>query len=207
MAAPRSVQFIALRNLSRGTQQVRNLHMTGPATYASTVLTKERPGSNLPHDIAGLRSECKRRKIDFSGNKQDVSIHQSFTSPQYNKANPPQLISRLSADEITSSRAFSTAVEQSKRPTQPKTESTSNTVRHFNTSRTLKTVNDSSTVDFTYLPDFDPDNTQASSTLMMRVPITPDNFSPARTGAHAPEVEEIVSSCRYSLKTACWTRH
>jgi hypothetical protein len=128
-------------------------------------------------------------------------------SLQYNKANPPQLISRLSADEITSSRAFSTAVEQSKRPTQPKTESTSNTVRHFNTSRTLKTVNDSSTVDFTYLPDFDPDNTQASSTLMMRVPITPDNFSPARTGAHAPEVEEIVSSCRYSLKTACWTRH
>lgn len=29
---------------------------------------------------------------------------------------------------------------------------------------------------------------------MMRVPITPDNFSPARTGAHAPEVEEIVRS-------------
>jgi len=173
MAAPRSVQFIALRNLSRGTHQVRNLHMTGPATYASTVLTKERPGSNLPHDIAGLRSECKRRKIDFSGNKQD-------------------LISRLSADEITSSRAFSTAVEQSKRPTQPKTEYTSNTVRHFNTSRTLKTVNDSSTIDFAYLPDFDPDNSEASSTLMMRVPITPDNFSPARTGAHAPEVEEIV---------------
>jgi hypothetical protein len=74
MAAPRSVQFIALRNLSRGTHQVRNLHMTGPATYASTVLTKERPGSNLPHDIASLRNECKRRKIDFSGNKQDVSI-------------------------------------------------------------------------------------------------------------------------------------
>ena len=74
MAAPRSVQFIALRNLSRGTHQVRNLHMTGPATYASTVLTKERSGSNLPHDIACLRNECKRRKIDFSGNKQDVSI-------------------------------------------------------------------------------------------------------------------------------------
>jgi hypothetical protein len=73
MAAPRSVQFIALRNLSRGTHQVRNLHMTGPATYASNVLTKERPSMNLPHDIASLRNECKRRKIDFSGNKQDVS--------------------------------------------------------------------------------------------------------------------------------------
>ena len=74
MAAPRSVQFIALRNLSRGTHQVRSLHMTGPATYASPVLTKERPGFNLPHDIAGLRNECKKRKIDFSGNKQDVTL-------------------------------------------------------------------------------------------------------------------------------------
>jgi len=74
MAAPRSVQFIALRNLSRGTHQVRNLHMTGPATFPSRVLTKERPGLNLPHDIASLRNECKKRKIDFSGNKQDVSL-------------------------------------------------------------------------------------------------------------------------------------
>lgn len=75
MAAPRSVQFIALRNLSRGTHQVRSLHMTGPATYASPVLTKERPGLNLPHDIAGLRNECKKRKIDFSGNKQEVCLN------------------------------------------------------------------------------------------------------------------------------------
>lgn len=73
MAARRSVQFIALRNLSKSSHgQVRNLHMTGPATYASPVLTKERPGLNLPHDIAGLRNECKKRKIDFSGNKQEV---------------------------------------------------------------------------------------------------------------------------------------
>jgi hypothetical protein len=74
MAAPRSVQFIALRNLSRGSHQVRNLHMTGPATFPSRILTKERPGLNLPHDIASLRNECKKRKIDFSGNKQDVSF-------------------------------------------------------------------------------------------------------------------------------------
>lgn len=73
MAAPRATQFIALRNLSRGGAQVRNLHMTGPATYASPVLTKaERPASNFPRDIAGLRAECKRRKIDAAGSKQDV---------------------------------------------------------------------------------------------------------------------------------------
>lgn len=115
--------------------------------------------------------------------------------PPYNRQTTNvllQLISRLSADEITRSRAFSTAVEQSKRPTateQPKPEP-SQPVRHFNTSRTLKTVNDSSTIDFAYLPDFDPDNTAASSTLMMRVPILPDNTS---APAFAPEAE-IVSS-------------
>lgn len=81
MAAPRATQFIALRNLSRGSaQQVRHLHMTGPATYASPVLTKERPVLNLPRDIAGLRAECKRRKIDATGNKQDVRPKYSFLS-------------------------------------------------------------------------------------------------------------------------------
>lgn len=74
MAAPRATQFIALRNLSRGSSQVRQLHMTGPATYASPVLTKERPALNLPRDVAGLRAECKRRKIDATGTKQDVRI-------------------------------------------------------------------------------------------------------------------------------------
>jgi hypothetical protein len=123
--------------------------------------------------------------------KPHTSQHQTIS--KNNATNKPQLISRLSADEITSSRAFSTAVEQSKRPTatEQKTDSPSAPVRHFNTSRALKSVNDSSTIDFAYLPDFDPDNVEASSTLMMRVPIMPDNFSPVRTGAHAPEVETV----------------
>ena len=72
MAAPRATRFIALRNLSRGSHQIRQLHMTGPATYASPILNKERPALSLPRDIAGLRAECKRRKIDIVGSKQDV---------------------------------------------------------------------------------------------------------------------------------------
>lgn len=47
-------------------------------------------------------------------------------------------------------------------------------------------------MDFAYLPDFDPDNAEASS-MMMRVPIMPDNYNPPRTGAHAPVAEETVS--------------
>lgn len=34
MAAPRAVQFIALRNLSRGSQQIRGLRMTAPVNRA-----------------------------------------------------------------------------------------------------------------------------------------------------------------------------
>lgn len=74
MAAPRATQFIALRNLARGSHQVRNLHMTGPATYASPVLHKERPVLNLPRDLAGLRAECKRRNIEPIGSKKEVCI-------------------------------------------------------------------------------------------------------------------------------------
>lgn len=70
-------------------------------------------------------------------------------------------------------------------------------MRHFNTSRTLKKVHDTSTIDFAFLPDIDPDNVEA---FEMRVPIIPTNFSPTRTGAHAHEVEEIVSICAVCSK-------
>lgn len=73
MSAPRAYQFIALRRLAAGGSR-RQLHMTGPATFPSPLLTAERPVSNLPRDIAGLRAECKRRKLDFSGSMHDVSF-------------------------------------------------------------------------------------------------------------------------------------
>ena len=97
---------------------------------------------------------------------------------------------RLSADDLTHSRAFTTAVNATKRPSAEQKDETK-TVRHFNTSRTLKAVNDSSTIDFAYFPDFDPDNAQVSA---LRVPLLPNNFSPARTGAHSPEAADSV--CR-----------
>jgi hypothetical protein len=45
-----------------------------------------------------------------------------------------------------------------------------NSVRHFNTSRSLKAVGDSSTIDFAYLPDYDPDT---GDSPIIRVPILP----------------------------------
>ncbi|KAF7186684.1 hypothetical protein HII31_11916 [Pseudocercospora fuligena] len=183
MAAPRATQFIALRNLSRGSQQVRHLHMTGPATYASPVLHKERPVLNLPRDIAGLRAECKRRKINASGAKSD-------------------LIARLNADELAHSRAFSTAISKAERPTAEQESTSRPAVRHFNTSRSLKANNDSSTIDFAYLPDVvSPDNIDVYS--QVRVPIIPTLDS--RTSDHAvfsPEVETVVMKPQINTMSA-----
>lgn len=181
MAAPRATQFIALRNLARGSHQTRSLHMTGPATYASPVLTMERPILNLPRDIAGLRAECKRRKIEATGSQQD-------------------LMSRLNAHELANSRAFSTVVEQAKRPSK-ESKDAPKPVRHFNTSRSLKTVKDTSTIDFAYFPDIDPD-TQLDDYSQVRVPIIPTNFTPNRTGAHAPEQETVVFKPQISTMSA-----
>lgn len=103
-------------------------------------------------------------------------------------------MSRLSADDLTHSRAFTTAVNASKRPSAETKADEGKAVRHFNTSRTLKANNDSSTIDFAYLPDniFDPENPEAA----IRVPLLPTNFFPARTGAHALEVEDEVRGRR-----------
>lgn len=54
-------------------RQVRGLHMTGPATFPSPLLTAERPALNLPKDVAGLRAECSRRQLPTTGSKSEVS--------------------------------------------------------------------------------------------------------------------------------------
>lgn len=170
MSASRASSFVALRRLAAGSKQVRKLHMTGPATYASPMLTSERRAVNLPRDINSLRAECKKRNLLTAGDKS-------------------QLENRLNADEMT--RGFSTAVDTTKRPEASSSRAPTQPTRHFNTSRTLKAVNDTSTIDFAYLPDFNPDlGTEAPK---MRVPFVPDAL-PQKTGgvAYGEEVEEEV---------------
>ncbi|KAF2266630.1 hypothetical protein CC78DRAFT_121603 [Lojkania enalia] len=159
----------ALKAIAAGSKQTRNLHMTGPATFSSLV-TSDRPGLNLPRDVAGLRAECQKRKLPTYGTK-------------------AELIDRLSTHETTKSRAFSTAIHDSKRPI-PGPAAAGESVREFNTSRSLKAVNDSSTIDFAYLPDFDPD---AGQSPVIRVPILPETQpSEANKAYTAVEVEEPV---------------
>lgn len=97
-------------------------------------------------------------------------------------------MSRISADDLTHSRAFSTAIEQSKRPVPDSVEKPAQSVRHFNTSRALKAVKDSSTIDFAYLPDFEPESSQP----LPRVPIVPDAFQARSTGGVMYETPDAV---------------
>ncbi|KAH7094590.1 hypothetical protein FB567DRAFT_7152 [Paraphoma chrysanthemicola] len=62
--------------------------------------------------------------------------------------------------------------------------------RHFNTSRSLKAVGDTSTIDFMFIPDFDPDLKAAP--VEVRVPILPWTEASAKVKAEATEAETPV---------------
>jgi len=68
----------------------------------------------------------------------------------------------------------------------PEATETGNKVRRFNTSRSRKAIKDSSTMDFTYIPDFDPDT--RSAPLGVRVPILPW----ADVQGHSSETDNVV---------------
>ncbi|TKX18595.1 SAP domain-containing protein 3 [Elsinoe australis] len=186
MSAPRISQFIPLRQLATTSRQCsrqrRNLHMTGPSTFPSPVLTADRPISNLPKDLSSLRAEAKRRNLDATGSKSE-------------------LISRLQASDLISHRSFSTSTPA--RPTPSTTETTTTRTRQFNTSRALKANNDSSTIDFAYFPNF---SHQASasdlpgeSDHLARVPLIRANFARSTPAPFAdaeaqPVMKPVISS-------------
>lgn len=72
----------------------------------------------------------------------------------------------------------------------PEASETGAKVRHFNTSRSLKAVGDSSTIDFAFIPDFDPDT--RSAPVEFRVPILPWSNPSEAAKAEAAEIEEPV---------------
>ena len=69
----------------------------------------------------------------------------------------------------------------------PEATETGNKVRRFNTSRSLKSVGDSSTLDFMHFPDFNPET--RSAPLGIRVPILPW----ANVASRSAESEDSVS--------------
>ena len=91
-------------------------------------------------------------------------------------------------------RGFSTAIEKDKKRPTPAAAATDATpaqpVRHFNTSRILKAVNDTSTIDFAYLPESVAVDTPQA--FAVRVPLLPQvNFSSPKAQVLETETPEV----------------
>ena len=131
MSTPHSsVRVLSKLARSATILQSRKLHMTGPATFPSPLLS----------------TETQSRK------------------PSKATAHPPEDLS-----------------SESKSTTAP--------LRHFNTSRSLKAPGDSSTIDFMFFPDFDPDANTTPSRI--RVPLLPTT-GPSGGSSYASDEEEPV---------------
>ncbi|MCJ1290465.1 hypothetical protein MMC34_002003 [Xylographa carneopallida] len=114
---------------------------------------------------------------------------------------PKQQLRRL---HITGSNATPSKLLTSEAAIVPATreakisESSAPATRHFNTSRALKAVNDSSTIDFAYMPQFTLG--QTSPPEIMRIPLLPDNYEPPRRSvAHQEAMEPVI---RPTIETA-----
>ncbi|MCJ1313447.1 hypothetical protein MMC25_007125 [Agyrium rufum] len=112
--------------------------------------------------MASLRTSSSRLVRQFRPTSTLQIRCLSMTEP---KAQP----SRLLTSEVaipTSSRDAVASVEKKR------------TVRHFNTSRALKQIKDSSTVDFAYFPQYQLSFANANADDVIRVPLLPDNYTP-----------------------------
>jgi SAP domain len=183
MAAPRSSSFKALRKLQKAGPSAparRNLHITG-SNSSPHAYNPQPKQSYAPLTLSDLRSECRRRSILYTGTKHELvdrlAVHDSMQSRAYSIA-----MKRLGADQTRKGLGAKSPAE--KPPS-----------RHFNTSRELKSVNDSSTIDFAYLPklfDGSLDPPQAG----IRVPILPhiDSAEAQSTLSRNPELEAAAGN-------------
>lgn len=177
MAAPRASSFKALRNLQKGSRtgipSKRSLHLTGSQASPSPIDPSNKT-AYTPWTLQDLRGECNKRTLSASGTKHE-------------------LIDRLAGHDSLQARAFSIAMrriarEETRKPVSGPSETP---LRHeFNTSRALKAVGDTSTVDFAYFPKlFAPEFNPEPAAI--RVPILPhvDSDSAEAVFERYPELD------------------
>lgn len=178
MAAPRSSSFKALRNLQKAGSSSpvrRSLHITGSNSSPQTHNAQSRHTySPLTH--SDLRDECRRRSILYTGTKHE-------------------LVDRLASHDSMQSRAFSIAMrrldaDQARKGFGAKSPAEMKPSRHFNTSREVKSIHDSSTMDLAYLPKLF-DGSLDPPPAGIRVPILPhiDSTEAQSTLALNPELD------------------
>ncbi|KAE8146705.1 hypothetical protein BDV25DRAFT_162014 [Aspergillus avenaceus] len=155
MAAARSTSLRALRVLSQqhtATPYRRCLHITG-ANSAQPANVSDRTSLYATRTLTDLQSECKKRQLRSSTDR-------------------TELVERLQNHDFLQSRAFSIAM----RRINGSAAAESNSTRQFNTSRALKAVNDSSTVDFAYMPSMDEVDAPARA-ADPQIPVLPDSYT------------------------------
>ncbi|KAL4785747.1 hypothetical protein BJX76DRAFT_159661 [Aspergillus varians] len=144
MAAPRSTSLRALRLLSQqhtlSPSYRRSLHITG-AHSAQPANVSDKATLYSTRSLADLKSECQKRSLGASGTQ-------------------AELVERLSNHDFLQSRAFSIAMKRIN-----SSSSSDAPIREFNTSRSLKAVKDTSTVDFAYMPSITDDHVSADASV------------------------------------------
>ncbi|OJJ03698.1 hypothetical protein ASPVEDRAFT_54051 [Aspergillus versicolor CBS 583.65] len=152
MAAPRSSPLRALRLLSQqhtfSPSYRRGLHITG-AQSAQPANVSDKATLYSTRNLADLKIECQKRSLGAIGTH-------------------AELVERLSNHDFLQSRAFSIAMRRINSNSPSDVPS-----REFNTSRSLKSVNDTSTVDFAYMPSI----AESHGSADVPVPILPDMYS------------------------------
>ncbi|KAF9887877.1 hypothetical protein FE257_009537 [Aspergillus nanangensis] len=156
MAAPRSTSLRALRLLSQHQTPTpairRGLHITG-VNSAQPANVSDRTSLYSTRTLADLKLECQKRSLGANGTQ-------------------PELVERLANHDFLQTRAFSIAM----RRISGNANAENNLRREFNTSRSQKAVNDSSTVDFVYLPSMGEIDAPAPRPDP-RIPILPDIYT------------------------------
>lgn len=155
MAAPRSTALRALRHISQRSVPARRLHITGVQS-AQPLNAADQSSLYAARTLPDLKLECQKRSLRAIGNHSE-------------------LVERLSNHDVLQSRAFSIAMRRinSNAFSEPAT-------RQFNTSRASSAINDSSTVDFVYMPAMS--EIEAGPVRSTpRIPVLPDLHSLAET--------------------------
>lgn len=130
--------------------------------------------------MAATRSNSIRALRQLAASSQRRSLHMT---------GPAEFPSPLLTTERPTASRVKRDIEAAQKQADLAEITTLQPARHFNTSRSLKAVGDSSTIDFAFLPDFDPDTATLPT---VRVPLLPtSNYESA--SSYVAEVEEPVS--------------
>ncbi|MCJ1244443.1 hypothetical protein MMC30_001641 [Trapelia coarctata] len=126
--------------------------------------------------MATLRSSARTLQQQFTA-----------TAPKY------QHIRRLHITEsmATPSKLLTSEPATTQSPRESKPTDVRRSTRTFNTTRALKTPNDTSTIDFAYMPQYELSTDPAPE--IARIPLLPNNYeSPRRSVAHQEAIEPVI---------------